>query len=80
LKIQADFVMEYLTGTTAVSSETCVGSQMIIDAVNNYLTRTVPRHAMPNGSHVSVIANAIKGTAKFVGDNPWIIPAIGALL
>ncbi len=83
LRVEVSTVFEYTTRVTAMDTEKCVGSQNMIDIVNNSL-RNQP-HAMQNKTHFAWIKDFLGRAVTFYNKNealikPMISLAAGALL
>jgi hypothetical protein len=78
VRLRVCTVWEFWTESTAWDVEKCLGSQAIIDAVNNIL-QDQPK-VMPNGKHLEYIKRLFKQSYQFVRDNPGLFLKIGSAL
>ncbi len=83
LRIEACFVFEYITKSTAFEQEVCLGQQAFIDEAQQFIGLHAPFHAMANGKHKSFLNSVMKmasGAGKFLAANPGLVSAGLALL
>lgn len=77
VRVEVCHVWEYSTQWTAVDTEKCVGSQNMIDIVDNSL-RNQP-HCMQNATHMEWIKNFINGARGFYSRNEALIKPLAAI-
>jgi hypothetical protein len=79
LRIEVVTVYEFITKSTAFDQEKLIGSQAIIDGVNNLLMEQP--HCMANGKHLDFARNVARGVMTWARANSgWLIPAGKAVM
>lgn len=77
IRVRVCTAYEFWTESTAWDTETCAGSQMIIDEANRILS--AQPHCMPNGKHLDWLKSVAKGAAQFVQRNQQLFLHLGSL-
>lgn len=79
LRVEVNTVYEFITKSTAFDSAKLIGSQQIIDSVDNLLMEQP--HCMANGDHLKFIRDCARGVYSWANRNKnWLMPVGQAIL
>jgi len=77
IRCELAIVYECVTRSTAMDTEKLVGSQAMIDLVDNMLR--LQKHTMANASHMEFMKKAFTAGMSFIARNAHILKPMGAL-